>query len=172
MGKPWCREIYFDDFVLLNEQYVKLYNLWSVLRRVIEAHSHYFHRELKTEVEEWKSETCVRWLLRANGTLTHKWGWEMRKNSLRIAVSVGLFKKTSFRNFGLSCEHIKTTVSDSCGCALKPQSSRETFAWPGGWEGRVCWYFQYRLAPYHHIHLGHVAVFGSCLQALSCTILL
>lgn len=91
----------------------------------------------------------------------------MRKNSLRIAVSVGLFKKTSFRNFGLSCEHIKTTVSDSCGCALKPQSSRETFAWPGGWEERVCWYFQYRLALYHHIHLGHAAVLGSCLQALS-----
>lgn len=63
-----------------------------------------------------------------------KWGWETKKNSLRIVVSVSLFKETSFRNSGLSCEHIKSTVSDSCGWALKPQSSRETFAWPGGWE--------------------------------------
>jgi len=46
--------------VLLNEQYAKLYNLQSVLRRATKSQTDYFHRELKTEVEERKFETCVR----------------------------------------------------------------------------------------------------------------
>lgn len=90
----------------------------------------------------------------------------MKKNSLKIVVSVGLFKKTSFRNSGLSCEHIKSTVSDSCGRAT--EQPRDLCLAGGLGKGDVvCWYFQYRLALYHHINLGHAAVLGSCLQALS-----
>lgn len=119
--------IYICKFFQTNRMWN--YNHGSALRRVIDSRSHYFHRELKTEVEKWKSEMCSMSSEGERHTDTLVNGVEKLG---RIPWDLQ-FKKTAFRNFGLSWEHIKKIwFPTDAGWELKSQGSRETFAWPEG----------------------------------------
>lgn len=110
-----------------------LVNSMFLLRCVTQPPSDHCHTKVKswTVAEEWKSDTCVRWLWTAHW---HTLANGVRKQG-RIAGELRLrytpLKKKSLRNLSLELSRklVKYTVSDGCGL-LNPRSSCETITWP------------------------------------------